>query len=733
MTYRFLLLLILHFTLNNTFSQCTHYLIITDTYGDAWNGGTVGVSVNGTNVLTGIALASGHGPEVYTFSASAGQTIRVYESAAGSFPAEMRVSIYSPNHAALIYDIDPVAGNSGSGGTTSTAACPAGVISPGGVSAGLTLWMDPNVSFSPASWTSKSQSASVYSQATVNLQPSSQSSTLNFNNSIRFLNGGTQDKMISAAAPVINNDPTFESFFALKDFGTAGWSTVFGFSESAFSRYDISPGGNTLQLTDINSTGDDVAGTLPYSGTIPFFGNSFVNYKRAENFLNGGYNSFISVGNYYCYKPEATSGICSRNNPQIDLGEIIIYDRVLISSERSKVNSYLAVKYGITLGVNGTSLNYMNAAGNIIKTQANGYNYDIVGIGRDDVSQLNQLKSRSVNLTTGQTFGGQRRDIITLANGNNFSSPGAIGVNQSFLLIGNDNGALNNGNVIQNITTDNGENIQSKLIRVWRAEETGTIGQITIECDMSNPAVGWVGNNDLANLRLLIDEDGNFSTGATSLTPTSYNNTTDLAYFTIDFTTPTGNPLDQLKGYYFTVASTNIATTPLPVQLVSFLGNCSEKGNLIQWTTESELNNDYFILERSYDLKSWEAIENIDGTGNSSQVNNYSVLDKKSNNEIAYYKLTQVDYNGSKNSSSIISIDRKECVLETKIFPNPTKDSFTIFNPMIIDDYVQIFDYMGRLVLSLPLSKELTIDTKNWSKGIYFIKLSGNTHKLVVQ
>ncbi|MEH6536612.1 MAG: choice-of-anchor D domain-containing protein [Psychroserpens sp.] len=70
-----------------------------------------------------------------------------------------------------------------------------------------------------------------------------------------------------------------------------------------------------------------------------------------------------------------------------------------LTQERNRIQSYLAIKYGITLGVNGTTQDYVNSDGNVIWDQsANaGYNYDITGIGRDDISELNQKQSRSVN------------------------------------------------------------------------------------------------------------------------------------------------------------------------------------------------------------------------------------------------------------------------------------------------------------------------------------------------
>ncbi|WP_422103834.1 choice-of-anchor D domain-containing protein [Winogradskyella sp.] len=85
------------------------------------------------------------------------------------------------------------------------------------------------------------------------------------------------------------------------------------------------------------------------------------------------------------------------------IAEVITYsatnDDGDLTQARNRIQSYLAIKYGITLGVNGTSQDYVDSDGTVIWDQsANAsYNYDVAGIGRDDASELNQKQSRSVN------------------------------------------------------------------------------------------------------------------------------------------------------------------------------------------------------------------------------------------------------------------------------------------------------------------------------------------------
>ena len=120
------------------------------------------------------------------------------------------------------------------------------------------------------------------------------------------------------------------------------------------------------------------------------------------------------------------------------VGEIITFSSRATDIQRSNIQSYLAIKYGITLGVNGTSMNYTNSAGTTIwdATANVGYNYDITGIGRDDLSKLNQKQSKSVNTSDEITIG--LADIYTTntANTNTFDT------DKKFLVWGNNRGTL---------------------------------------------------------------------------------------------------------------------------------------------------------------------------------------------------------------------------------------------------------------------------------------------------
>jgi len=108
---------------SSLYSQCTHTLQLTDTYGDGWNGGAVSLSVNGVTVISNATFNSGFGPAVGNFTASSGQTIRVWRTYAGSWPSEMRIRVINSSGTVIINTIQPTTGTATSGGAAGLASC----------------------------------------------------------------------------------------------------------------------------------------------------------------------------------------------------------------------------------------------------------------------------------------------------------------------------------------------------------------------------------------------------------------------------------------------------------------------------------------------------------------------------------------------------------------------------------------------------------------------------------
>lgn len=90
------------------------------------------------------------------------------------------------------------------------------------------------------------------------------------------------------------------------------------------------------------------------------------------------------------------------------------------------------------------------------------------------------------------------------------------------------------------------------------------------------------------------------------------------------------------------------SASPLPIQLSSFTAQCDNDSVLVQWTTQTELNNDYYTIEKTTDNIHFETVAVVSGAGTTSLPTNYSVIDHTSSTGEAYYILYQTDYDQKK-------------------------------------------------------------------------------------
>ncbi|MEZ4980276.1 MAG: hypothetical protein R2769_01560 [Saprospiraceae bacterium] len=94
----------------------------------------------------------------------------------------------------------------------------------------------------------------------------------------------------------------------------------------------------------------------------------------------------------------------------------------------------------------------------------------------------------------------------------------------------------------------------------------------------------------------------------------------------------------------------------LPIQLLSFSAKNIENFTALEWSTATELDNEVFIIEKSVDGKNYEVIGKVDGAGNSNTIINYFFVDENKSKGLAYYRLKQVDFDGTYEYSAIVSV-----------------------------------------------------------------------------
>lgn len=175
-------------------------------------------------------------------------------------------------------------------------------------------------------------------------------------------------------------------------------------------------------------------------------------------------------------------------------------------------------------------------------------------------------------------------------------------------------------------------------------------------------------------------------------------------------------------------------TDPLPVELLSFSAQCSNGKPLLEWSTASELNNDYFTIEKSLDGLNFEVFDYVSGQGNSNSTTHYSWKGESALYETEYYRLKQTDYNGDYKYLGTKAIN---CKLENQllIYPNPTDNDFTVLLP---DDYIfpgtiQVFDNLGRIVFEKEINDNSVKVVLNESAalGTYFVKVYNQSNLFI--
>lgn len=168
----------------------------------------------------------------------------------------------------------------------------------------------------------------------------------------------------------------------------------------------------------------------------------------------------------------------------------------------------------------------------------------------------------------------------------------------------------------------------------------------------------------------------------------------------------------------------------LPVTLTYFDGNYYDKKVNLNWVTETEINNDFFTIERSIDMENFEVIGVIKGNGNSNSKLNYTYHDNNPKKGIFYYRLKQTDFDGNSEYFNPISVEINSTFYDFHIFPNPISGyghlEFTSSEDT--EQILSIFDISGRKVFEKNYlikkgNNNLTLETTNLSKGMYFVKL----------
>ncbi len=173
------------------------------------------------------------------------------------------------------------------------------------------------------------------------------------------------------------------------------------------------------------------------------------------------------------------------------------------------------------------------------------------------------------------------------------------------------------------------------------------------------------------------------------------------------------------------------ANAPLPISLLSFQGAKVAEKVQLTWSTASEINNDKFIIERSQNADEFEEIATIAGAGNSHAILNYYFTDVNPLKGTSYYRLKQVDFDGTSETFKTIAVNSGKAELNIEnVYTSNQKVNLKIYSPIATETTLLIHDISGKLVASEKQIltegyNQIQINTPTLQPGIHLIKLQG--------
>ena len=184
-------------------------------------------------------------------------------------------------------------------------------------------------------------------------------------------------------------------------------------------------------------------------------------------------------------------------------------------------------------------------------------------------------------------------------------------------------------------------------------------------------------------------------------------------------------PDEQPSGSDGEGISDEVASDPLPVSLLYFNGAFVNSGEVVlKWGTGSELNNDFFTIEKSFDGTDWEVIGFKNGHGTTSEEHNYDFIDDASNAGSVFYRLSQTDFDGTGRYMETIKIESGRAENDILLYPNPGKGQFTLLSKGDTKGGIELYDTMGRAIEVEYVQSEnkISFHLDGKPKGVYILR-----------
>ena len=422
----------------------------------------------------------------------------------------------------------------------------------------------------------------------------------------------------------------------------------------------------------------------------------------------GGYNAFGYAGNVM----EMVG-----YNAEIDL----------TGTQRQQVESYLALKYGVTLDSVGTGGYYYNSAGSPVYQGGGGTGFftNIIGIARDDNTALYQRQSHLANDSVRLYMGSVPLTAVT--NGANTAT---FGADNSYVVMGDNAG--NFCGVGSNVTAKP-LTVDQRLDREWKVEYNRTADVFNMDITLASCAPFSTGAGNTSYLELLYSTtSSNLTTGTVMLNNTN-GMTISLSAGGVVTIAGLNSALAAMAPAtaggttaYFTLASNQYFV--LPLELTNFTAAAAGRAVQLNWTASDETAGGYFRVMRSTDGSTWDSIGQVGSLPVGTGADDYTFSDNAPFDGINYYRLEAIDAGGNAMWSPV-----REVVLQqtgassVRLFPNPARDQVFVSSPGSLLDAtaIQLYSVSGE---ALPLHVSggvglAAVDLTGVATGIYFLRV----------
>ncbi|MFT3702014.1 MAG: T9SS type A sorting domain-containing protein [Agriterribacter sp.] len=314
---------------------------------------------------------------------------------------------------------------------------------------------------------------------------------------------------LGKSAVTVAQNAANATYMTYTSFGVNTNTNLFGLAKRATNKISL--------FTLANDVDETSAFYTSATASTDIIGGTLTNARLATLYANGASRGSATLAAFSTLLYPMYLGVYPGTTLYYtgNMNEVIHYPWALSTTEQQKINSYLSIKWGITLDQT-TPTAYLSADGTTTWAADATYKYDITGIGRDDCSALNQLQSTSTD----------GNDIVTISKGSlaatNNANTSSFSGSKQFIIYGSDNGTITNLNTTNMPTALTSSSLCYKKIgRVWKVQATGSVGSIQMQLGKTGL---FIFNKTYYKPKLLISSSATDWTSATIVDLTSLTN-----------------------------------------------------------------------------------------------------------------------------------------------------------------------------------------------------------------